>query len=56
MFIWSPPGIGKSSLVKKLADEVGVPCVSLLGSQLASEDLIGVPQIVDGKSRFCPPA
>jgi hypothetical protein len=27
----------------------------LLGSQLAPEDLIGVPQIVDGKSRFCPP-
>lgn len=29
--------------------------MSLLGSQLAPEDLIGVPQIVDGKSRFCPP-
>jgi len=28
----------------------------LLGSQLAPEDLIGVPQIVDGKSRFYPPA
>src|SRR5207253_3852852 len=26
-----------------------------LGSQLAPEDLIGVPQIVDGVSRFCPP-
>jgi hypothetical protein len=29
--------------------------VSLLGSQLAPEDLIGVPQIIDGVSRFCPP-
>jgi hypothetical protein len=29
--------------------------VSLLGSQLAPEDIIGVPQVVDGKSRFCPP-
>jgi MoxR-like ATPase len=34
---------------------VGLPCVSLLGSQLAPEDLIGVPQVVDGTSRFCPP-
>ena len=34
---------------------MGLPCVSLLGSQLAPEDLIGVPQIVDDKSRFCPP-
>ena len=56
VFIWGPPGIGKSSLVEKFAADVGLPCVSLLGSQLAPEDLIGVPQIVEGKSRFCPPA
>jgi hypothetical protein len=56
VFIWGAPGIGKSALVQKFADNVGIPCVSLLGSQLAPEDLVGVPQIVDGKSRFCPPA
>lgn len=55
VFIWGPPGIGKSSLVQEFAATVGLPCVSLLGSQLAPEDLIGVPQIVNGKSRFCPP-
>lgn len=56
VFIWGPPGIGKSSLVQQFAAQVGLPCVSLLGSQLAPEDLMGVPQIVDGVSRFCPPA
>ncbi len=55
VFIWGPPGIGKSSLVQQFAETLGLPCVSLLGSQLAPEDIIGVPQIVDGKSRFCPP-
>lgn len=55
VFIWGPPGIGKSSLVQDFAASLGLPCVSLLGSQLAPEDLIGVPQIVDGKSIFCPP-
>ncbi len=55
VFIWGAPGIGKSSLVMQFADTVGLVCVSLLGSQLAPEDIIGVPQIVDGKSRFCPP-
>lgn len=55
VFIWGPPGIGKSALVQQFADEVDLPCVSLLGSQLAPEDIIGVPQIIDGKSRFCPP-
>ncbi len=55
VFIWGPPGIGKSSLVRQFAESVGLDCVSMLGSQLAPEDIIGVPQIVDGKSRFCPP-
>ncbi|MCA0755110.1 MoxR family ATPase [Paenibacillus sp. N4] len=55
VFIWGPPGIGKSSLVEHFAAELGLPCVSLLGSQLAPEDIIGVPQIRDGVSVFCPP-
>lgn len=56
VFIWGAPGIGKSSLVTQFAEQLGLHCVSLLGSQLAPEDLIGVPQIVDGVSRFCPPS
>ncbi|MDE6312230.1 MAG: MoxR family ATPase [Lachnospiraceae bacterium] len=55
VFIWGAPGIGKSALVEKFADEVGLPCVSLLGSQLAPEDIIGIPQIQDGVSAFLPP-
>ncbi|WP_338416037.1 hypothetical protein [uncultured Sphaerotilus sp.] len=56
VFIWGAPGIGKSALVQQFAESVGLDCVSLLGSQLAPEDLIGVPQIEGGVSRFCPPA
>ena len=55
VFIWGAPGIGKSSIVENFARSVGLPCVSLLGSQLAPEDIIGVPQIIEGKSVFCPP-
>ncbi|MFI1151740.1 AAA family ATPase [Streptomyces sp. NPDC020817] len=55
VFLWGAPGIGKSSLVRKFADSLGLECVSLLGTQLAPEDLIGVPQIRDGRSVFCPP-
>ena len=55
VLIWGPPGIGKSALVERFARDVGIDCVSLLGSQLAPEDLIGVPRIEDGKSVFCPP-
>ena len=55
VFIWGAPGIGKSAIVQDFADSLGLPCVSLLGSQLAPEDIIGVPQIRDGYSVFCPP-
>ena len=55
VFIWGPPGIGKSALVEQFAHDVGLVCVSLLGSQLAPEDLIGVPKIEDNRSIFCPP-
>jgi len=55
VFIWGAPGIGKSSIVENFAESLGLPCVSMLGSQLAPEDIIGVPQIIDGKSVFCPP-
>ena len=54
VFIWGAPGIGKSAIVEQFAEAVGLPCVSLR-SQLAPEDIIGVPQIVDGKSVFWPP-
>jgi hypothetical protein len=55
VFIWEAPGIGKSSLVHAFADSLGLECVSLIGTGPAPEDLIGVPQIRDGRSMFCPP-
>lgn len=55
VFIWGAPGIGKSALVEKFAEEVGLPCVSLLGSQLAPEDIIGIPRINEETSEFLPP-
>lgn len=55
VFIWGAPGIGKSAIVQQFAGQLGLECVSLLGSQLAPEDIIGVPQIRDGFSQFCPP-
>ena len=40
VFIWGAPGIGKSSIVEGFAKSLGLPCVSMLGSQLAPEDII----------------
>src|SRR5262245_11029746 len=59
-FIWGPPGIGKSALVREAAEFLDLPCVTLLGTQIAPEDLIGVPRVrsIDGggfATEFCPP-
>jgi AAA domain (dynein-related subfamily) len=56
VFIWGPPGVGKSSLVEQFAASLGLECVALLGSQLAPEDLIGIPKIEGNVSRFYPPS
>lgn len=60
LFLWGPPGIGKSALVQQAAELLDLPCVTLLGTQIAPEDLIGVPRIraLDSGAfvtEFCPP-
>lgn len=60
VFIWGPPGIGKSSVINQFSTSLDFECVNLLGSQLASEDLIGVPKIIEQSgmliSKFIPPS
>lgn len=51
----SAPGVGKSEMVYEAAREAGLPCRSLLGTQIAPEDVSGVPRIVGERSVFCPP-
>ncbi len=51
----SPPGVGKSEMVYQAAAESGLPCRSLLGTQIAPEDVSGVPKIIGERSVFCPP-
>lgn len=49
------PGIGKSEIVYEAAREAGLPCRSLLGTQIAPEDVSGIPRIIGERSVFCPP-
>lgn len=51
----SAPGMGKSEMVYDAAREAGLPCRSLLGTQIAPEDVSGIPRIVGERSVFCPP-
>src|SRR5438105_14582717 len=51
----SAPGVGKSEMVYQAATEANLPCRSLLGTQIAPEDVSGIPRIVGERSVFCPP-
>src|SRR4051794_13889254 len=55
LLLLSPPGVGKSDSVRQAADTAGLPCRSLLGTQIAPEDVSGIPRIVGERSVFCPP-
>jgi len=43
VFLWGPPGIGKSSIVAQIAKEEGVGCIDLRLSLLDPTDLRGIP-------------
>jgi hypothetical protein len=55
LLLLSPPGVGKSAIVHEAAAECGLEVRSLLGTQIAAEDVSGVPRIVSERSVFCPP-
>lgn len=55
VMLLSPPGVGKSDVVRQAAIEAGLECKSLLGTQIAPEDVSGVPRIIGDRSVFCPP-
>ena len=55
VMIWGAPGIGKSSIVAKVAQDAGIGIVDLRLSQLAPTDLRGLPVADAGVSRWYPP-
>jgi MoxR-like ATPase len=55
LLLQAAPGVGKTAIVAEAAAEAGLACKSLLGTQIAPEDVSGIPRIVGERSVFCPP-
>jgi hypothetical protein len=55
-FLWGPPGIGKSSVVRSVAEDIGLPVVDLRASLLDPTDLRGIPTVLNGEAVWCPPS
>ncbi|MGI9614756.1 MAG: AAA family ATPase [Acidimicrobiales bacterium] len=55
VLLWGSPGTGKSSVVRALADAMGVTCEVVIASIREPSDFAGLPVVVDGGVRFAPP-
>jgi MoxR-like ATPase len=55
-FVWGPPGVGKSAVVRQTADELSMRFLDVRAVLLDPVDLRGMPSIQDGRTYWCPPA
>ena len=50
--LWGDPGTGKSSLIRALAAQQGMPCETVIGSLREPSDFAGLPVVTDTGVRF----
>jgi MoxR-like ATPase len=56
VFLWGPPGVGKSSVVQKVARDLGLDVLDVRAALLDPTDIRGIPYVADGVARWCPPS
>jgi len=55
VFIWGPPGVGKSDIVRQIATEHKLPLIDIRAVLLDPVDLRGLPTVVNGKALWAQP-
>lgn len=55
VILWGPPGQGKTSVIKDLAEQAGRPIEVILASIREPQDFAGLPTIIDGKATLIAP-
>jgi hypothetical protein len=56
LYLWGPPGVGKSSLVRQAAQQTNLDLRDLRAVLLDPVDLRGLPRIDKDSALWCPPA
>jgi hypothetical protein len=56
VFLWGPPGVGKSSIVRLTAERRSLPLLDVRASLLDPTDLRGIPAVAEGRAVWCPPS
>jgi MoxR-like ATPase len=54
-FVWGPPGVGKSSIVRDVAAAHDLPVIDLRLGQIPPADLRGLPMVEDGVACYARP-
>lgn len=55
VLVRGPHGIGKSHIAAQHAEDSSRPLIDRRLSQMSEGDMVGLPELVDGITRFCPP-
>lgn len=55
LMIWGPPGVGKSSIIREISKERGLALIDLRVSLLEPVDLMGLPSIEQGVTKWNTP-
>ena len=56
IYLWGPPGVGKSSVVRQAAQALGLGLVDVRATLLDPVDLRGLPRLDSDRAIWCPPA
>lgn len=56
VFLWGPPGCGKSDVVKQLGEKLNMTVFDNRASQMEPPDVRGMPYIYEGKMHWAPPS
>ncbi len=56
VYLWGPPGCGKSSVIRTVAQDLNLELRDLRATLLDPVDLRGLPAVTDRTAVWCPPA
>ena len=55
VYLWGPPGSGKSSVVRRVAETLGLQLTDVRATLLDPVDLRGLPRLDGDRAGWCPP-